>query len=138
MGATTAVTTLQDKAEARFTLAGADTSVREARELVKATLIYWSLRYLVSDAALIVSELVTNACRTTPGQDVRLGLRREERHLFIGVWDASPQRPVMGACELDDESGRGLYLVSMLATGGHGSYAGEDQPGKVVWGRLPI
>lgn len=86
------------------------------------------------DAALIVSELVTNAVRhATP--PVQLRLLASEIALTIAVADGSsrPPRPMAAGTR---ESGRGLTIVQALAA----AWRSELQPagGKVVYARLAM
>src|SRR3954466_10925822 len=71
---------------------------------------------LCDDAALLVSELVTNAVvhgRTTATVEVH----RPADTLRVTVRDDNPVLPAAGdAPSLDAESGRGLAIVAMLAS----------------------
>lgn len=86
------------------------------------------------DAALIVSELVTNAVRhATP--PVQLRLLASETALTIAVSDGTtdPPRPTAPGPR---ESGRGMAIVQALSV----AWRSEPQPagGKVVYARLAI
>jgi len=81
----------------------------------------WQLRDLADDAALIVSELVTNAVTASailPDRPpVSLRLISDGRCLRIEVQDHSPADPRPGAEGSDDaEHGRGLGVVAALST----------------------
>ena len=109
----------------------------------------WGLRDLVFDAALIVSELVTNGVRASgdlsggryrgrwaPGRPpVRLWLHGRQRSIAIQVWDASNQLPAPQPADPGAESGRGLLLVESLSEA-WGSYRPPESSGKVVWAVL--
>jgi anti-sigma regulatory factor (Ser/Thr protein kinase) len=106
----------------------------------------WGLRDLADDTALIVSELVTNAGRTSanlthsryegrwrPGTPpVRLRLSADAEQVLIQVWDGDPQLPQLQDADLMAESGRGLLLVASLSTQ-WGAYPLDGSSGKVVW-----
>jgi anti-sigma regulatory factor (Ser/Thr protein kinase) len=83
---------------------------------------------MVPTTQLLVSELVTNAIRYTDGPvTLRLVL---ERALTCEIADTSPTPPRMRYAARDDESGRGLQVVSQLSLRwGTRRTAG----GKVVW-----
>lgn len=124
------------KTHYRFTMAARPDAAGLARTLVSSTLIYWCLPYLVEDGKLIVSELVSNAGAATPGQEIGLGIQREENSVLIGVSDSSDQEPVAGCADLMDTSGRGLFIVAALAT--ESGWHRVEPGGKVVWARLAI
>lgn len=92
----------------------------------------WSLPVALDDAALIVSELATNAVRISkPADQVALHLRQVDLGLAIGVWDSFQSPPIAstaGELTLDDTvpdpealahddraGGWGLPLVQTLA-----------------------
>ena len=87
----------------------------------------------VDDLALVVSELVTNAVLHGLG-DVTLELTVEpEAGVRVEVSDDAPVSPPPAEYRPDAESGRGLLMVSRLA-----SRWGmrPEGPGKVVWADL--
>jgi hypothetical protein len=106
----------------------------------------WDLGALVPTAALVVSELVSNAVQASRGitdsrfgdtwapgtPPVRVWLSADEYRLVIQVWDGSDQPPVPTPVEPEADSGRGLLLVGSLSSE-WGCYAPEKCSGKVVW-----
>ena len=95
---------------------------------------------ICEDAALLVSELVTNAVihgRTTATVEVH----RPADTLRVTVRDDNPQLPAVGdspdlnAQTLDTESGRGLLIVSKTAKR-WGIEAGAG--GKAIWFELAV
>lgn len=66
------------------------------------------------DAALIVSELVTNATRHGRSP-CRLRLRVADDQVVVEVYDSSPAQPRIRALTDDGEHGRGLAMVRHLA-----------------------
>ncbi|PAZ12958.1 ATP-binding protein [Streptomyces sp. SA15] len=121
----------------RFELAAHPGSPAQARRLTRARLTGWSVCEDTCDtAALVVSELVTNAivhtastrvvCELHDGDDlVRIAVRDEG--CAPGEPHPSPQRP-------EEEHGRGLLLVEALC---HSWGAHEHGPGLLVWAKLP-
>ncbi|MGH4031089.1 ATP-binding protein [Actinomycetota bacterium Odt1-20B] len=68
----------------------------------------------VDDAALIVSELVTNAA-LHGRSPCRLRVEVADAYVVVEVYDASPARPRLRPLTAEGESGRGLAMVRMLA-----------------------
>lgn len=120
----------------RFELAAHPGSPAQARRLTRARLTGWSVCEDTCDtAALVVTELVTNAivhtasshiiCELQDGEElVRIAVRDEG--CAPGVPHQSPQRP-------DDEQGRGLLLVEAMCRAWG---AQEHGPGLLVWAEL--
>jgi anti-sigma regulatory factor (Ser/Thr protein kinase) len=108
-------------------------SAQAARRFVADVLGEWSLAPLVDEAELLVSELVTNAVVHT-GEAVELRLRRQGGGIRVEVIDGSSERhPELQDVELDDTSGRGLFLVAVLSS----SWGIEPHGvGKAVWFEL--
>ena len=67
-----------------------------------------------ADAALIVSELVTNAVRAGAGQ-IDVDYLFNEHELLISVTDDAPGLPTPRTAGFLDTTGRGLQLVDALA-----------------------
>ncbi|MGW0880753.1 ATP-binding protein [Streptomyces sp. NPDC002671] len=121
----------------RFELAAHPGSPAQARRLTRARLTGWSVCADTCDsAALVISELVTNAIVHTASSRVVCELHDHDDTVRIAVHDEgcapgdphpSPQRP-------DDERGRGLLLVDALCEAWG---AQEHGPGLLVWAELP-
>ncbi|MEU0158596.1 SpoIIE family protein phosphatase [Streptomyces sp. NPDC006261] len=121
--------TVSDHRVATWDLAQERTTPATARLLVRARLQGWGLdEDTVDSTELIVSELVTNAVRYgTPPLRLRLLL---DATLTCEVHDGSTASPHLRHARTVDEGGRGLFIVSRLAT--HwGARHGPD--GKVLW-----
>ncbi|MFB6785298.1 ATP-binding protein [Streptomyces olivaceus] len=110
------------------------------RDLVRDVLGVWHLDGLADRAALIVTELIANASRHTPGSEIRLTVARPDaRRLRVGVVDREPARlPILSQAADDDESGRGLLLVDAVADRwGYDLHGSGRRPwGKEVWAEL--
>jgi serine phosphatase RsbU (regulator of sigma subunit)/anti-sigma regulatory factor (Ser/Thr protein kinase) len=109
-------------------------SVAAARLLARETLLEWGAPDMVDSAALLVSELVTNAVVHT-GTEVRLDLRLDSGGLRIVVEDRHPGRELSLAAPLprdDSESGRGLLITAALASSWGVEYTADT---KRVWVR---
>ncbi|MGW7645785.1 ATP-binding protein [Streptomyces bobili] len=112
-------------------------AVRTARAAVRGQLRGWGLDSLGDIAALLVSELVTNALRHATGPiGVRLvrpaGLPEV---LLVEVSDPVSEPPRERAARPEDESGRGLQLV---ASSSRRWGSRPDSPGKTVWFELAV
>ncbi|MEU8708453.1 ATP-binding protein [Streptomyces sp. NPDC048565] len=123
-----------------FALPALRTSARSARDTVRDRLRAWKLSGdTCGDAALLVSELTTNAVLHTGTGHVLCGLTLtgDERRLRIEVHDegSDPLPPSERRAGLDEECGRGLFLVSQLAYS-WGSARSTRCEGKVVWAEL--
>jgi hypothetical protein len=55
---------------------------------------------------------------------------------MIHVWDGSDQMPVLKDFAVDDENGRGLFLVATLGKD-WGAYRKKDG-GKIVWVMITV
>jgi anti-sigma regulatory factor (Ser/Thr protein kinase) len=92
---------------------------------------------LCSTAALLVSELATNAVRHSGAREftVRVDYLPAEERVWIGVSDTGPGQPLLQPAPQTAEHGRGLQLVSLLADrwGAHRRRATNE---KTVWFEL--
>ena len=107
-------------------------SSRAARLFVDDTLRDWSLGHVTADALLIVSELAANAV-LHGNSDFTVGLTRSRDTMLIGVGDSRHESPTVRDIGLGEAGGRGLQLVTALAT-----QWGTDvvADGKLVWAEL--
>ncbi|MES4908410.1 MULTISPECIES: ATP-binding protein [unclassified Streptomyces] len=111
-------------------------SVPSARRLVLSQLAAWALTGSADDAELLVSEVVTNALRYTGGPvRLTLCLCPADDALRCEVEDADPTLPQTRQAGEDDEGGRGLYMIDLLARcwGSH-----RTGTGKTVWFELHV
>ncbi|MEV0239015.1 ATP-binding protein [Streptomyces sp. NPDC050674] len=122
---------------AEWTFPAEPGAVRTARQAVRGQLRDWNLDSLADLAALLVSELVTNALRHATGP---IGVRLVRPSglgavLLVEVSDPLPDPPRERAARLEDESGRGLHLVASSSRR-WGTRPGTT--GKTVWFELAL
>ncbi|MEV7023451.1 ATP-binding protein [Kitasatospora sp. NPDC093558] len=89
----------------------------------------------ISNGELVLSELVTNAvlhARTAPGRLIYMQFELCPDLLRIEVHDADSTRPTLQPADCHDEAGRGLWLVSQLASR-WGCCPRVGGVGKAVW-----
>ncbi|HEU5333217.1 MAG TPA: ATP-binding protein [Actinocrinis sp.] len=127
-----------------FPLPAHKTSVATARHRVDQNLAEWGVpESLREDAALIISELFTNALIHTDSVEITCRVLAAQRGLYVSITDqghgpTGPRvRPVPADCDedFDDaENGRGLLLVSTLAA--TWGVATDPEHGRTVWAVL--
>ncbi|NUK12541.1 ATP-binding protein [Streptomyces lunaelactis] len=76
---------------------------------------HWRLDCLADNAALLITELATNALLHGSGTEFALRMIHTAGELRIEVYDGSPARPYERAAGPDDESGRGMAIVAAIA-----------------------
>ncbi|MFJ1582559.1 ATP-binding protein [Streptomyces sp. NPDC088197] len=91
-----------------------------ARDLVRRALSGRAPEPQIDDAVVVACELVTNALQHTPGGPVRMDLDVYEETAVVWVHDAERNAEAVRVPEATRgsellESGRGLYLVEVLA-----------------------
>ncbi|MFE0255662.1 ATP-binding protein [Streptomyces sp. NPDC059010] len=124
------------------------TSPRIAREFVTSVLQAQHLGAIVDDAALCISELVTNSCVHAAGSATGAGagpgllLVTNPVGLRATVFDTDVTLPVMKE-GYDGESGRGLWILDSVTAGRWGAERrgwragrGGGEGGKGVWFEL--
>jgi len=89
--------------------------VPAARRQVQAAIRAWAVPADLADAALLTSELVTNAVRHAAGPVITLVVSWSRGQVRVDVHDTSCALPEVADVPSDAESGRGLHLVASLA-----------------------
>lgn len=130
-------------------LAAVPSAVSCSRMFVRATLTRWTLADYIDTATLVMSELVTNAVKTTGFTEpepksgeiraehvIGVQLRTTATSLFVEVWDRSPTAPVTKNPDDNAEGGRGLVLIGAMAKQWDVYRPGVG--GKVVWAELEL
>lgn len=113
-------------------------SVKIARDVTRNTLNKWGLSHIGDDAALVVSELVTNAVRygvlsdtATEDLPITLMLLRLTPHVLLAVADPSDREPIPKELDFVSENGRGLYIVETYSR--QWGWDRLENGGKAVW-----
>jgi hypothetical protein len=125
----------------RLELGSYETGPRTARGHIARVLEEWSMPEFRDVAALVATELITNALLETARYawailpPVRLWLRGGPPGVAVLVWDAVVAAPVPRVAGEDDESGRGLAIVAELSAA-WGFYRAADPAGKVTWAAI--
>ncbi|OAH16028.1 ATP-binding protein [Streptomyces jeddahensis] len=120
-----------------FELAVHPRSAGQARRLTRARLTGWSVgEETCETAALVVSELVTNALVHTASRVIVCELHDDARQLRISVRDegCTPGEPHPSPRRPEEEHGRGLLLVEAVSSAWGAQEAGS---GLLVWADLP-
>ncbi|MFG2520179.1 ATP-binding protein [Streptomyces sp. NPDC048527] len=94
----------------------------------------------VQSAALVVSELLSNAVEHGTGESITVSIRVETftDHIQIEVDDHTPSPiPEVQHAGPDDECGRGLFLIDSLTTELGGRW-GFRPDGAVAWCLIPL
>ncbi len=121
----------------RFELAAHPGSPAQARRLTRARLNGWAVCEDTCDtAALVVSELVTNAIVHTASEHIVCELHDGAELVRIAVRDegCAPGEPHPLSARPEEEHGRGLLLIDALC---HAWGTQEHGAGLVVWADLP-
>jgi anti-sigma regulatory factor (Ser/Thr protein kinase) len=95
-------------------------SVRMARYYIRAALAFHELDQYADDAAIVTSELVTNAVQhvcDNGGKTIGVTLVRagSPAAVTVVVSDSSPEGPIKGNTVAGSERGRGLQIVEALS-----------------------
>jgi anti-sigma regulatory factor (Ser/Thr protein kinase) len=89
---------------------------------------------LLDDAALVISELITNALRAG-GSSVTVSLQVRAGRLRVTVTDRAAGRPRLRQPGVQETTGRGLHVVAALADDWGVTDLGQ---GKDVWAELAL
>ena len=90
------------------------TSVRRARDFVRANLCELGFPGSADNGVLIASELVTNAVREAPDTPCLIAVRVGAGYPVIEVHDGSPEPAETRPPDVLSERGRGLHIVDAL------------------------
>ncbi len=121
-------------------------SVKSARDFANTVLRDWEAPQtagFLNEVRLVVSELVTNACRHAAPQvaiesewSIQLGFHRDNSLLTCMVFDPSRRVPEMSHHVDLEEGGRGLRLIESFSLDWGWQPLGGQ--GKVVWASLDM
>jgi anti-sigma regulatory factor (Ser/Thr protein kinase) len=109
-------------------------SLTKARHFVAETALEWGFARLLQDAQLVVSELGGNAVRHARSE-FSVVISASDSSIRLAVSDLSHAVPKEQRPAHDSSSGRGLMLVSALATDWG---VEQSRSGKVVWADLQL
>lgn len=114
----------------------ADTAlVARVRRSVCAALVSWGASTIADDMAVVASELVSNALEHAGGE-AAVRLRMTDEQALLEVEDGSARRPKPRRVGAEAVEGRGLLLVTALAT--EWGWSPREQGGKTVWAALTV
>jgi len=101
----------------RIRLPAHPSSAAAARRHVNAVIHAWDLDIDAYVAALLASELITNALKHGLREDetIQLVIASAADWMRVSVHDSSPCEPVVVHTPLDAEEGRGLTLLASLS-----------------------
>ena len=118
-------------------------AAKAARDYSERILREWGLPVLADDAAVIVSELVSNAIRhgvsgrNGPVHDrIELILWRQSGQVICAVTDPGTGAPAVADGDPLAEDGRGLHVVEALSDAWGWARLGGSR--KAVWAALPV
>ena len=124
-------------------LSGDPQVAADARGFTRSTLNGWGMSALVDNAAIVVSELLSNAlrygvagprARALSPHPVWLGLLRRGNAVMCAVSDPGTDVPVVKVPDYFAESGRGLHVIGTLSESW--GWTPPDSAGKAVWAVL--
>ncbi|MFE9432758.1 ATP-binding protein [Streptomyces sp. NPDC006640] len=134
---------------ASLRLTAVPAAVAMSRRFVRYHLPRWKMEEHTDAAALIASELVTNAVKVsgvlqfnpkpwqiTGEHVIAVQLRAIGSGLYVEVWDRIESSPVVKHPSLSATNGRGLLLVEQFAM--TWNVYRPRVGGKVVWAQLPL
>ncbi|MEC4016653.1 ATP-binding protein [Streptomyces sp. H27-D2] len=105
-----------------------------ARADLRKTLSEWGLESVQDPAAVVLSELLTNAVRhahVPPGREIETRYARADDGVRIEVHDAAREHPELRAPDVEAANGRGLLIVAELSD--RWGVNDRDGVGKSVW-----
>ncbi len=100
----------------RITLTAGQATVAAARNEVRAAIRAWDVPVDPSVAALLTSELVTNALRHEAGKAIELVVSCAYRQLQVDVYDTSPAMALQMDAPPGAETGGGPTLLAGLSS----------------------
>lgn len=118
---------------AELALPGEARSAALARRFLASTLVGWGDSVYAEDAALLLTELVTNAALHAK-TDIVIEIELKPACLRLAVTDGSPRQPVVRHYSDQSTTGRGLALVTALAS--RWGITAHANGSKTVWVEL--
>ncbi|WP_198533932.1 ATP-binding protein [Streptomyces odonnellii] len=110
--------------------------IGQVRRIISAQLRFWHLDPLIDQAALGVTELLTNVHRhAQPDKQCTVDIELLLERLTVSVSDHDPRIPTVNRASPFDTSGRGLALIAAVSESWGVRPRGET--GKSIWFTLP-
>ncbi|MEV7194217.1 ATP-binding protein [Streptomyces sp. NPDC093510] len=110
--------------------------IGQVRRIVSAQLRYWHLDPLIDQAALGVTELLTNVHRhAEPDKMCTVEIELLLERLTVSVHDHDPRLPQINAGDSLATCGRGLAMVAAVSESW--GVRPQGDAGKIVWFTLP-
>ncbi|MEL5958568.1 ATP-binding protein [Streptomyces sp. CLV115] len=110
--------------------------IGQVRRIISAQLRYWHLDPLIDQAALGVTELLTNVHRhAQPDKSCTVEVELLLERLTVSVHDHDPRLPTVREPSASSTSGRGLALIAAVSESW--GVRPRGGAGKVVWFTLP-
>ncbi|MEI7032308.1 ATP-binding protein [Streptomyces pratensis] len=110
--------------------------IGQVRRIISAQLRYWHLDPLIDQAALGVTELLTNVHRhAQPDKSCTVDIELLLDRLTVSVHDHDPRLPTVNVADSFATSGRGLALIAAVSESWGVRPIGSA--GKAVWFTLP-
>ncbi len=110
--------------------------IGQVRRIISAQLRYWHLDPLIDQAALGVTELLTNVHRhAQPDKSCTVDIELLLDRLTVSVHDHDPRLPTVNEADSFATSGRGLALIAAVSESWGVRPIGSA--GKAVWFTLP-
>ncbi|MCX4967816.1 ATP-binding protein [Streptomyces sp. NBC_00654] len=110
--------------------------IGQVRRIISAQLRYWHLDPLIDQAALGVTELLTNVHRhAQPDKSCTVEIELLLDRLTVSVHDHDPRLPTVNDADSFATSGRGLALIAAVSESWGVRPSGRS--GKAVWFTLP-
>ncbi|MEV0401199.1 ATP-binding protein [Actinoallomurus sp. NPDC050550] len=115
----------------RLTIKGRPEMARNARAFARASLGRLGCSpNAIDDGELIICELVTNAIKAAPGQEIKISIFPLRKYVVMCVYDPGDGLPRQKQAGSHDVSGRGIPIVKQCARR-YGAF--EVVGGKIVW-----
>lgn len=110
--------------------------IGQVRRIISAQLRYWHLDPLIDQAALGVTELLTNVHRhAQPDKSCTVEIELLLDRLTVSVHDHDPRLPTVCDADSSATSGRGLAMIAAVSESW--GVRPSDDAGKVIWFTLP-
>jgi anti-sigma regulatory factor (Ser/Thr protein kinase) len=125
---------LDEEVEFSITLPATASNIATTRRFLAHVLVLCNSRANEADAALVLSELASNALEHGRIRALSVLLRVDGKRLTIAVADESSSEPRLRESAGPNRSGRGLLIVDRVAMDWGWSFPADER--KIVWAAL--